>query len=76
MPTDWRYSQNTHTHTHTHTHTKGSKDKCANYKGITLLPQIYKILSNVLYNRVVRYAEWLLEIGGEQLIIYLYKGKL
>jgi sorting nexin-29 len=36
---------------------KGSKDKCENYKGITLLPQIYKILSSVLRNRVVRFAE-------------------
>jgi hypothetical protein len=55
MPTDWRYSQHTHTHTYIH---KGSKDKCENYRGITLLPQIYKILSSVLCNRVVRYADW------------------
>lgn len=51
MPRDWRYSQ--------HTHTKeGNKDKCENYRGITLPLQIYKILSSVLCNRVVRYAEW------------------
>jgi hypothetical protein len=50
MPTDWRYSQQTQK--------KGSKDKCENYRGITLLPQIYKILSSVLYNRVVGYATW------------------
>jgi hypothetical protein len=38
-------------------HKKGSKDKCENYRGIILLPQMYKILSSVLYSRVVRYAE-------------------
>jgi hypothetical protein len=38
------------------THKKLSKDKCENYRGITLLPQLYKILSSVVYNKVVRYA--------------------
>ena len=36
---------------------KGSKDKRENYRVTTLVPQMYKILSSVLYNRVVRYAE-------------------
>ena len=47
-----------HTRDILNTQKKGSKDKRENYKGITLLPQTYKILSSVLYNRVVRYAEW------------------
>jgi hypothetical protein len=50
MPTDWR------TGLILPTHKKLSKGKCENYRGITFLPQLYKILSSVLYNRVVRYA--------------------
>jgi hypothetical protein len=50
IPTDWR------TGLILPTHKKLSKDKCKNYRGITLLPQLYKILSSFLYNRVVRYA--------------------
>jgi hypothetical protein len=37
--------------------TKGSKEKCENYRGKNLLPQIRKIFSSVLYNGVVKYAE-------------------
>lgn len=43
---------------------KGSKDKCDNDKGITLLPQINKILSSILCNREVRFAE--MTIGDYQ----------
>jgi len=51
MPTDWR------TCLIFPVNVKCSKDKCENYRGITLLPQMYKILSSVLYSKVVRYAE-------------------
>ena len=50
MPTDWR------TGLILPTNKKLSKHKCENYREITLLPQLYKTLSSVLYNRVVRYA--------------------
>jgi hypothetical protein len=39
------------------TQKKGNKEKCENYRGIAVRPQIYKVLSNVLYNRVAKYAE-------------------
>jgi hypothetical protein len=48
MPTAWR------TGLIFPVHKKVSKDKFENYRGITLLPQMYKILSSVLYSRVVR----------------------
>jgi hypothetical protein len=51
MPTDWRIGLIFPIHK------KGSKDKFENYGGITLLPQMYKIFSRVLYSIVVRYAE-------------------
>ena len=41
---------------------KGDKLQCSNYRAITLLNVTYKILSGVLYNRIVLYAE---EIMGE-----------
>ena len=41
---------------------KGDKTYCSNYKGISLLPTTYKILSNILFSRLTPYAE---EIIGE-----------
>jgi hypothetical protein len=41
---------------------KGDKTDCSNYRGISLLLTIYKILSNILLSRLTPYAE---EIIGD-----------
>jgi hypothetical protein len=41
---------------------KGDKTNCSNYRGISLLPTAYKILSNFLLSRLTPYAE---EIIGD-----------
>ena len=41
---------------------KGDKTDCNNYRGISLLPPTYKILSNILLSRLTPYAE---EIIGD-----------
>lgn len=41
-------------------HKRGDKLECKNYRGITLLNTTYKILSNILYNRLTHYTEALL----------------
>jgi hypothetical protein len=43
-------------------HKKGDKTDCSNYRGISLLPTSYKILSNILLSRLIPYAD---EIIGE-----------
>ena len=43
-------------------HKKGDKTDCNNYRGISLLPTVYKILSNILLSRLTPYAE---EIIGD-----------
>jgi len=51
---------------------KGDKTDCNNYRGISLLPTTYKILSNIVLSRLIPYAEEV--IGDHQcgfrLIIY------
>jgi len=44
------------------THKKGDKTDCNNYRGISLLPTTYKILSNILFSRLIPYAK---EIIGD-----------
>jgi len=39
------------------TYKKGNKTECSNYRGISLLPTMYKILSNILLSRLTPYAE-------------------
>jgi hypothetical protein len=38
-------------------HKKGDKTDCDNYRGISLLPTTYKVLSNILLSRLAPYAE-------------------
>jgi len=44
-------------------HKKGDKTDCNDYRGTLLLPTTYKILSNILPSRLIRYAK---EIIGDQ----------
>ena len=39
------------------TYKKGDKTDCSNYRGISLLPTTYKILSNILLSRLTPHAE-------------------
>ena len=41
---------------------KGDKTDCNNYRGISLLPTTYKVLSNILLSRLIPYAE---EVTGD-----------
>jgi len=36
---------------------KGNKTDCSNYRGISVLPTTYKILSNILLSKLTPYAE-------------------
>jgi len=42
---------------------KGDKTDCSNYRGLSLLLTMYKILSNVLLSKFTPYAE---EITGDR----------
>jgi len=45
-------------------HKEGDKTECNNYRGISLLPTTYKILSSILLSRLIPYAEEV--TGGHQ----------
>ena len=58
---------------------KGDKTDCSNFRGISLLPTMYRILSNILLSRLTAFAE---EIIGDhqygfqcnsQLLICIYQ---
>ena len=49
-------------------HKKGDKTDCNNYRGISLLPTTYKILSNIILSRLTPYAEII--IGDHQCGFY------
>jgi len=60
-----------------HIYKKGDKTNCNNYRGISLLPTNYKILSNILLSRLIPYAKEIIGIinvafdaTGRLLIIY------
>ena len=38
-------------------HKKGTKSKCGNYGGISLLPTAYKLFANIIKNRLNEYLE-------------------
>ena len=38
-------------------HKKGTKSKCENYRGITLLPTAYKLFTNIIKNRLNEHVE-------------------
>jgi hypothetical protein len=56
LPHKWKES------TVVHIHRKGDKTDCSNYRGISLLPTSYKILSNILLARLTPYPD---EIIGD-----------
>jgi hypothetical protein len=46
---------------------KGDKTDCSNYRGISLLPTMYKVLSTILLSRLNLYAE---EIVGDHPYVF------
>jgi hypothetical protein len=53
---------------------KGDKTDCSNYRGMSLLSTMYKILSDIFLSRLTQYAEEIigvdLDATGQLLIIY------
>jgi len=58
LPEEWKES------IIVHIHKKGDKTDCNNYRGISLLPTTYKMLSNILLSRLFLHAKQI--IGDHQ----------
>jgi len=65
LPEDWKES------IILHIHKKGDKTDCNNYRGISLLPNTYKILSNILLSKLIPYAK---EIIGDHQCGFRHNG--
>ena len=55
LPEEWKES------TIVPIHKKGDKTDCSNYRGISLLPTTYKLLSNIVLSRLIPYAKEIIE---------------
>jgi hypothetical protein len=60
LPEEWKESI-------TATVKRGDKTDCSNYRGMSLLPAMYKILSNILLSRLTPYTEEI--IGDHQCVL-------
>ena len=68
MPEEWKES------IIEHIYKKGNKKGCHNYRSILHLPNMYKIISNILLSRLSPYAEENIGLDGK-IILGWFFGK-